>query len=207
MSQARTLTATLLLSSSLLFNQTALAVPVYTTVGTATNASTPSSWLNFTFDITNLISNASHALLSFDLRNDGPGSLYAPDPTTSQVSLGIDGSNYFVHFDYLSGFDVSHWRNAQLLIDGLGYTDQFATFNNHLGDEFSGTAYQGAGIAYNILGQSGFDASTYIMTPTTSPVPAPAAIGLLSAGLLSWLGTRKLLSTAKRAHSDTVSNV
>ena len=159
------------------------AVPVYTALGNVTNNSTPSVWLNYTFDITSLISGSSNAELSFDLRNDWDRSF----PTTSEVLFGVEASSYFVHFNYASGSDTSHWRNVTLNIDSLLYIDQFGAFNNHLGGELAGTAQQGAGIATNILGESGFDASTYVM----SLVPVPAAVWLFGSGLLGLVGVAR----------------
>ncbi|MEQ1545231.1 VPLPA-CTERM sorting domain-containing protein [Methyloglobulus sp.] len=192
--KSRIFIASFYFSIFFLFNQTTVAAPVYTNVGTATNSSSPSSWLGFTFDITSAISGASNAKLTFDLRNDGSPSR-TPDPTTSQVLFGQESSNYFVHLDYVSGLDTSHWRNVQLLIDGISYIDQYGAFNNHLGGEFSGTAMQGAGDARNVLGQSGYDASTFVLTPVSvSAVPLPAAVWLFGSGLLGLVGMRKKLS-------------
>ncbi len=181
--------------SVLLANSTSgIAAPVYTKVGEATNDTTPSTWLDFSFDITNLVTGAKNAVLKFDLRNDAPP--HIADSTTSAVSFGVENTSYFVHFDYLSGRDTSHWRNVELIIDGLHYADQYGDQNNHLGDADYGTAYQGVGFAGNLLGQTGFDATTFIMTADTgtapvSSVPVPAAFWLFGSALLGLVSTRK----------------
>ena len=174
----------------IMFSPSSQAAPVYTEVGKATNPSAPSEWQGFSFDITSLISGASSALLSFDLRNDAPPR--KPDPTTSQVWFGIENSNYFVHLNYFSGRDTSHWRNVQLLVDGKLYVDQFGAYNNHLGDADYGTAWQGAWGVENIAGMTGKDASTFILNPAViSQVPVPAAVWLFGSALIGLIGSRK----------------
>jgi hypothetical protein len=148
---------------------TAFSEPVYESVGKVTNETKPSEWQQFTLDITSFVSGSTGASLSFDLRNDGPDPPLDANSTTTEVLLGIDGSDFFVHLDYTSGFDSSHWRDVRLEIDGVIYRDQFRAFNNHLGSEFGGTAMESCCAASNVLGKSGFDASTYIMSPETSP--------------------------------------
>lgn len=185
MNNSFNLIAPLAVSFAFFFSHNVIAAPIYTNVGTATNSTAPSEWLSYNFEITSFLSGTSSATLTFDLRNDAPFPQFIPNSTTSQVQFGVENSRYFVHFSYLSGGDTSHWRNVELLIDGVKYTDQYDAFNNHLGDEFLGTAYQGGGVAYNILGETGFfDVSTYVMTP----VPAPSAMFLFGSGLLGILG-------------------
>ncbi len=167
---------------------TSNASPVYTHVGYATNSTNPSVWQHFDFDITSSIVGVTNAQLSFNLRNDGPPGI--PDPTTTEVLFGIENSDYFVHLNYDSGMDASYWRDVRLNIDGILYLDQFGAFNNHLGDEFIGTAGQGNGPAFNVLGETGFDASTYIMSVPTE-VPSPTVIWLFSLGLIGLFGVRK----------------
>ena len=169
-----------------LFVSVSNAAPVYSSLGDVTNDSNPSIWENFNFDITSLISGASSAQLSFGLRNDYNSS----SSTTSEVFFGVENSDYFVNFAYKAGGATSHWRNVELNIDGQLYLDQFGQFTNHLGDENLGTAWQGGGVATNILGETGHDASIYIMT-ATSAVPLPAAVWLFGSGLIGLISMRR----------------
>lgn len=160
-----------------------LAIPhadaafVWTNLGTATNSTNPSVWESSSFNVTSLISGASGATLSFDLRNDAG----SPGTTTSRVEFGIDGTAYAARFTYLSGDDTSHWRNVVLDLDGLLYVDQFGAWNNHLGSEILGTLYQGA------QGSPG----VYELSQVPTAVPVPAALplflsGLAGMGVVAW---------------------
>ncbi len=176
------------------FNSASFAAPVYQNVGTATNSSNPSTWLEQTFDITSLISGATSAILSFDLRNDAPVNGRQAHSTTSSVDFGVDGSDYYVQFGYVSGQDSSHWRNVQLVIDGLTYVDQYGANNNHLGDSNYGTAWQGLSFIGNILGDG--NGATYVLSLDTnsapvSSIPVPAAVWLFGTGLLGIFASRR----------------
>jgi len=156
----------------LLISTPAFALPVYTSIGTATNSSNPSVWQTFEFNVTQYISGSSSSTLYFDLRNDAPYPPYYPNPTTAQIFFGTDtdSSNYFAHLEYLSGGDTNHYRNVWLDIDGVKYVDQYGPYNDHLGKEYLGTSwygqyYDGSFIGRNIKDEIGtFDASTYILS-------------------------------------------
>jgi hypothetical protein len=189
----------------------AAAAPSYVHVSDVTNASNPSRWQSESFDITPLVAGTGNAQLSFDIRNDAPLPAFFPDATQSDVLFGAEGGNYFVHFHYLSGADTSHWRNVVLLIDDLTYRDQYAAFNQHLGDEFLGTAFEGNTGPFNIVAQprqnppysfvaTGFDAGTYVM----APVPLPGAGGLFGATCPA-LGLRHRRRRVPSARSTTTS--
>lgn len=176
------------------YNNASVAAPVYTHVDDVTNSSNPSDWKDFTLDITSLVSGATSAFLNFDLRNDAPVNGRTAHSTTSAVSFGVENSNYFVKFNYVSGQDSSHWRNVELVIDGLRYVDQYGANNNHMGDANYGTAWQGLSFIGNILG--GVNGSTYVMTldPASTPissVPVPAAVWLFATGLMGLFSVRK----------------
>lgn len=159
------------------------AVPIYSSLGTVTNDSAPSVWQNFTFDVAALISGFSSASLTFDLRNDAPNPPFIPNATTSAVLFGVDGTDYFVHFDYVSGADTAHWRDVCLDVDGALYRDQFGAFNNHLGGEYSGTSWSGNWGRNNSLRQTDYNATTYVMSLEAQPVPEPGTLVLFGSGL------------------------
>ena len=150
----------------------AFALPVYTSIGTATNSSNPSVWETYQFDVSQNIAGSTNATLYFDLRNDAPYPEYYPNSTTAQVFFGTDteSPNYFAHFEYLAGADTNHYRNAWLDVDGVQYVDQYGPYNDHLGREYMGTSrygqyYDGSFIGRNIKGEIGtFDVTTYILS-------------------------------------------
>jgi len=118
---------------------TANADPVYTSLGEVSNATNPSDWLSFSFDVTSLISGAGDADLSFDLRNDVDG----PENTTSALSFAADGDTYYAHFDWVAGPDTSHFANVTLVLDGLMMTDDFGDPKNYINKNFTeGTTYE-----------------------------------------------------------------
>jgi hypothetical protein len=163
----------------------AAAAVTWTPLGTVTNASVPSVWLRFDVDVTGLIPGATSAQLSFDLRNDAPAELYTASTTVSAVEFGVDGGAYFARFAYAAGGNSSHWRDVRLVFDGTMLRDQYAAQNNHLGDQYLGTAYQGAYPAYNILGEVGPDAAIYRLTMPPAAVPEPATLLLLLGGVMA----------------------
>lgn len=167
----------------------ALAAIVWTPLGTVTNASSPSVWLRFGFDVAASIPGATSAQLSFDMRNDAPASLYTASTTVTAVEFGVDGADYFARFAYAAGGNSSHWRDVQLLLDGALLRDQYAEQGNHLGDEYLGTAYQGAYPANNILGEVGPDAAIYRLTVPAFTVPEPATLLVLLGGVGALLAT------------------
>lgn len=169
----------------------ASAAITWTLLGTATNASDPSAWLRFDFDVAASIPGATTARLSFDLRNDAPPNLYTASTTVSAVEFGIDAGDYFARFAYSAGGNSSHWRDVQLALDGTVLRDQYAAQNNHLGDEYLGTAYQGAYPANNILGEVGPDAAIYSLTVPASAVPEPATLLVLLGGIAALAATRR----------------
>jgi len=118
---------------------TANADPVYTFIDNVSNATNPSEWLSFSFDVTSLITGATQADLSFDLRNDEDG----PENTTSALSFAADGDIYYAHFDWLQGPDTSHFANVTLVLDGLLMTDDFGDPKNYINKNFTeGTTYE-----------------------------------------------------------------
>lgn len=145
------------------------AAPTWTTLGEVSNNSDPSIWEPESFDVTALIGGSTAATLRFDLRNDWN----SPGLTVSRVELGIDGSNYFARFSYVTGDDTSHWRNVVLDIDGQVFLDQFGSYNNHFGDELLGTAQQGG------LGGPGI----YELQREAQGVPEPMTLWLLGLAL------------------------
>ena len=149
-----------------------LSLSDFTFVGSATNATMPSTWTSHSFDISPLVTGDSPATLSFDLRNDAPNPPFPPDPTTSDVYFAENDDEYLVHFEYSHGGDTSHWRNVRVTVGTNVFRDQYAAFNNHLGDEFVGTAQQGGGTHRNILGEVGFDAGTYSLVKSQPDIVA-----------------------------------
>ena len=91
------------------------------------------------------------------------------------------------HFEFVSGGSTSHWRDVELIRDGVTYLDQYGAFSNHLGDPILGTARMGgtSESRTNIVNGTGFDASTYTLT-----VPEPSSALLLLAGAASCLRRR-----------------
>lgn len=155
----------------------AIAAPIYTSIGTATNSSNPSAWQTYQFDVSQYIPGATSSTLYFDLRNDSPATLYHPDSTTTELFFGVDpdSSNYFTHFEYLPSSDTNHYRNVWLDIDGVKYVDQYGPFNDHLGHEYLGTSwmgnvwdsgYNGELLRRNAKGEIGtsFDITTYLLS-------------------------------------------
>ncbi len=144
-----------------------------TTIGTTSNASDPSVWQRKFFGVTSFIPDVGSATISFGLRNDVPPipgpdddpnqSRFKSELTRTRVSVADTGDQFLIHFDYAGGPDTSHWRDVRLILDGQVFRDQFGAFNNHLGNAILGTARQGAGNHSNILGESGFDAGTYVI--------------------------------------------
>lgn len=167
----------------------AAATILWTPLGTATNASDPSVWESESFDVAALIGAAGSAILSFELRNDAPASLYTASSTVTAVEFGVEGASYFARLAYAAGGNSSHWRDVRLVVDGMLLRDQYAAFSDHRGDEYLGTAYQGGYPANNILGESGPDAGIYRLGAPATDIPAPAT-GIILAGTLLTLTAR-----------------
>ncbi|QDU56206.1 hypothetical protein [Aeoliella mucimassa] len=161
-------------------------------IGTASNSSNPSVWQPKQIDVTSFVDGSTIAMLSFDLRNDSPDSISnVPNtPTTARLRMASDEEYYFVNIEWFTGLSTSHFRDMQLDIDGTLFRDQFGAFNDHLGLEISGTVQDGLGAGSNILGLTGFEGRTFVLS-----VPEPKSTLLLIASLLGgwWLfGARRL---------------
>jgi len=179
----------------------------YTALPDVGNYSNPGVWQHHALDVSSLVAGASVAQLSFDLANDleGTGSTATNARTNAHLGFASDAAAYYLHFDYFRPLaDIlanssAHLRDVQLLVDGLLYRDQYAAFNDHLGDALLGTAGDGDAAAYNILGQSGFDASTYLLTlDAGNRVPEPGSPGLVLLGLLAAVGVTRAARSAAR---------
>jgi hypothetical protein len=140
----------------------------WTDLGTVSNSSNPSIWELNSLDVAALLPGSSAAGLSFGLRNDWN----SPGLTVSRVEFGVEGASYYARFSYVTGDDTSHWRDVRLLVDGMLYVDQFADYNDHLGDPLLGTLMQGG------TGDPGI----YVLRPSV-PVPEPGTLALLGLGL------------------------
>ena len=172
--------------------QAALPPPAsFTAIGNASNYSNPGVWEHNQMNVTSYVAGASNAVLSFDIANDlaGTGSTSTNLPTNAHLFFASDAGNYYMNFEYFLvgefgtpsyGNSSAHFRDVQLTIDGITYRDQFGAFSNHLGDALLGTAGDGDGPGYNILGQTGFEARTYVLT---APVPEPETWALMLGGL------------------------
>lgn len=163
----------------------------FTAFGDAANYSNPAVWEHHQIDITALVAGASSAQLAFDFSNDQPGtgSTSTNAPTNAHLAFASDSSGYYLNFEYFfmgatstapAGTSSAHLRDVSLLIDGALFRDQFGAFDNHLGDTLIGTATDGDGPGFNILGQTGFEGRTYTLT---AAVPEPETYALMLAGL------------------------
>ena len=171
------------------------AVPSFSSfaaIGDVSNYTNPGVWEHHGVDVTAWVAGASNAQLSFDFANDleGTGSTATNAPTNAHLYFASDSGSYFLNFEYFRPLDdpfansSSHLRDVRLVIDGVSFADPFGAFNNHLGDALLGTAGDGDAEGYNILGQTGFEARTYTLTPA---VPEPETWALMLGGL-GWLG-------------------
>ena len=160
----------------------------FTQISNVSNYTNPGVWQHHTLDVTSLIGGALNAQLSFDFANDleGTGSTATNAPTNAHLYFASSGGDHYLNFEYFRPLDEpfanssSHLRDVRLTIDGLSFVDQFGAFNAHLGDALMGTAGDGDGEGYNILGQVGFEARTYALTQA---VPEPETYALMLAGL------------------------
>ena len=163
----------------------------FSAIGNASNYSNPGAWEHDQVDVTSFVAGASSAVLSFDIANDlpGTGSTSTNLPTNAHLYFAVDGGVYYLNFEYFLvgefgtptyGNSSAHFRDVQLTIDGAIYRDQFGAFSNHLGDALLGTAGDGDGPGQNILGQTGFEGRTYVLT---APVPEPETWTLMLAGI------------------------
>ncbi len=152
---------------ALLLAATQAGAVEWTDLGTVSNSSDPSMWELKSLDVAALLPGVTAAALSFGLRNDWN----SPGLTVSRVEFGAEGASYFARFTYVTGDDTSHWRDVRLVVDGVLYVDQFADYNDHLGDPLLGTLMQGgAG-----------DPGIYVLRPSV-PVPEPGTLALLGLG-------------------------
>lgn len=164
-------------------------------VGSVSNNSNPATWQGAVVDVSALILGSVGASLSFDLINDTLGRSNVPNaPTYANVYFANSGGQYYMNFEWVGGNSTAHFRAVRLVYNGITYSDQFGAFNNHLGHPELGTAQDGfQDDGSNILGQTGFAARTYVL----SPIPEPAIIWglLLGLPLIFWRGRNKLLAT------------
>lgn len=178
---------------------TAQAIPDFSAfqfIGDTSNYTNPGVWEAKQLSITPFVPGASDALLTFEVANDLPGSTSAAMnmPTNAHLYFASDAGEFFLNFEWFfvpasatapAGNSSVHFRDVRLTIDGVLYRDQFVAFNNDLGDPFLGTASDGADDGSNILGQTGFEARTYVFA---TAVPEPSTFLLLSSGLIALLG-------------------
>ena len=178
----------------------------FSAIGNASNYSNPGVWEHSQFDVTAFVAGASSAMLSFDIANDlpGTGSTSTNLPTNAHLYFASDAGSYFMNFEYFLvgefgtptyGNSSAHFRDVRLMIDGVTYRDQFGAFTNHLGDALLGTAGDGDGPGQNILGQTGFDGRTYMLTAS---VPEPETWALMLSGLFAVGGVARRRGTAAR---------
>jgi len=169
--------------------------PSFAAIGDVSNYTNPGVWEHHGVDVTAWVAGASSAQLSFDFANDleGTGSTSTNAPTNAHLYFASDSGSYFLNFEYFRPLDdpfansSSHLRDVRLVIDGVSFADQFGAFSNHLGNALLGTAGDGDGEGYNILGQSGFEARTYTLTPA---VPEPETWALMLGGI-GWMWSVK----------------
>ena len=165
----------------------------FVAIGNTSNDSNPGQWEHRQMDVSAFVDGAAGAVLSFDVANDlpGTGSTATNLPTNAHLSFAQADGHYFLNFEYYLvgepgtpewGDSSVHLRDVELVIDGVVWRDQYLSFGNDLGDALLGTAGDGVGPGYNILGQTGFEARTYVLAST---VPEPGAPALLLAGAAS----------------------
>jgi PEP-CTERM motif len=160
----------------------------FTAIGNVSNYSYPETWEHHTLDVTSLLPGAASAQLSFDFTNTQfvPGTTYTPAGTNAHLYFASDSAGYYLNFEFFRPLNdifansSSHLRDVKLTIDGSTFVDQYGAFSNHLGDPLRGTAGDGDIEGYNILGQTGFIATTYVLT---AAVPEPGTVALWSAGI------------------------
>ena len=173
----------------------------FISIGNASNTTNPGVWEHHQVDVSALVAGASSATLAFDLANDlaGTGSTSTNLPTNAHLSFAQDASAFYFAFEYFlvpagNGFPFgnasAHFRDASLWIDGVLYRDQYASFADHLGDALLGTASDGDGPGYNILGQTGFEARTFVLAPV--PEPGIASLFLAGLGLIGVCARRRM---------------
>ena len=172
----------------------------FTLIGAVENHCDPAVWQHHQIDVSALLGGASNAQLSFDLSNDQPGtgSTATNLPTNAHLYFAADAAGYYLNFEYFfvaahgiipDGQSSAEMRDVRLVIDGAAYADQYAAFNNHFGDALTGTAIDGDGPGANILGQTGFEARTYVLAAV--PEPATCALLLARLGLVGALAKRR----------------
>jgi hypothetical protein len=168
------------LSLTLSFVKMSFAIPApsaFQAIGTVSNSTNPAAWESHTLDLTAFFPSLTTAHLTFDLINDVAGFSLVPNtPTTARLYLASENAQYFINFEWISGLSSSHFRNVRLTIDGLLYIDQYGAFNNHLGDAALGTAWDGLDDGFNILGETGFAARTYVLV-RVSPLNISPSVG------------------------------
>ncbi len=165
----------------------------FTAIGNVSNYSYPETWQHHSIDVTSLVAGAANAQLSFDFTNTQflPGTAYTPAGTNAHLYFASDSGGYYLNFEFFRPLNdifansSSHLRDVQLTIDGASFFDQYGAFNNHLGDPLRGTAGDGDIEGYNILGQTGFVATTYVLT---AAVPEPQSWALMLGGLGCLIG-------------------
>nr|WP_316641117.1 PEP-CTERM sorting domain-containing protein [uncultured Roseateles sp.] len=187
----KTLPATALIAAGLLaFSTTASAAlpdfASFSALGDVANTSNPGVWESHQLDVTAFVAGATHAELSFDLANDLPGSNSTAinAPTKAHLYFAAEAGQFFMNFEYFAdqiqpAYSSAHFRAVRLTVDGQDYRDQFMAFDADLGPALIGTALDGDGPGSNVLGQTGFEGRTYVL----SAVPEPESYALLLAGL------------------------
>jgi hypothetical protein len=175
----------------------------FTAIGNASNYSYPETWQHHTIDVTALLPGAVSAQLNFDFTNTQfvPGTTYTPAGTNAHLYFASDSGGHYLNFEFFRPLDdlfansSSHLRDVNLTIDGATFVDQYGAFSNHLGDPLRGTAGDGDIEGYNILGQTGFVATTYVLTAAV-PEPGTVALWLAGMGLIGFQRRRAMTRTA-----------
>lgn len=176
----------------------------FTAIGDVSNYTNPGVWEYHQIDISALVGGAAKAVLSFDFANDlaGTGSTSTNLPTNAHLYFAADSAAYYLNFEYFmvpatateaKGNASAHMRDVRLTVDGVSFIDQFGAINAHLGDALFGSAYDGDGDGQNILGQTGFDARTYVLTSAV-PLPPSFVLMLAGMGLMGGLGKKGKLA-------------
>lgn len=173
----------------------------FTSIGSVSNYTNPGVWEHHAIDVTSLVAGATNAQLSFNFANDlqGTGSTSTDNPTNAQLYFASDSAGYYLNFEFffvessngIAADSSAHMRDVKLVIDGQSFGDQYGAFNAGAFYDLQGTAIDGWGDGGNILGQTGFEARTYVMAVTSVPEPETYALMLAGLGVLGFVARRR----------------